>query len=393
MSENNDIPTPLTDAIDNAWNGNKHLRGPLVPELFKHARIFEKKLATVTKELTDTKVNLIEANRAVGMKSARVIAITLRCSGLHAERDAIRTEVERLKLLNAMKDATIEQRTAEAKLATAGCVAWAALHKGNNPAPAQSEPSQVGGKVNPSWDKRSFDATLWTEFEDPKNVASLKSELATAQTTIAEQAALLTQEVEYADRLRTENAALRAERGKLKSDMGEGEWADILRIVNERDNAKAQLATAIAERDEAQQELVTTLAINEHMQNDFIGALTKVSADKLKSERDSALAACAAKDVALRKAYDLLPAPGTNSIQFEGVIMEAVTPEFLDEALGIIQSALSPTVGSDYVPKAPMVKLRNAIKAAMFELSTTGRVQSSHDMLMDALTAAAPFLK
>jgi hypothetical protein len=348
-----------------------------------------------------------------------------------SERDALRAEVERLKAeANEKIIRGAQQSTPLTKNESEACA------KALFDSPA---PSHVGGKEEASSHVDSEGcptegAVLRREW------SRLTSELSAAQTTIAE----LKQkrhtangrwiaENDACNQLRTENAALRT---KLEASEHElfvtmkdrDEWKEGNAVLRaERDamaitlektveaeciemkeiaGLRTQLATAIAERNKAnaersryRAELEKTIASTDRIDKDRMAATAERDRwmadskrlgeiciqnskvfNEIVSERDSALAACAAKTAALRE---------------YGVHHGNCFAIFTTGAActcGLV-NAISPTAGSDFVPKGPMVELARVLtrirKQIGHEQWPTAALMNESDA---ASAAAAPFL-
>lgn len=359
MSDQDNIPTPRT----------------LFEEIRSEIIRVERELATVTKERDHWKC---ECNIE-----------TLRAGKRATERDSLRAKVERLKVEN---DKLTNRNAALAVMAGIS-------------APAQSESSQVGGKESAKERvQRMNDATTAeSPYRARRLIAHLRSDLAVAQATIAE--------LERRQNLAAEGLVKWEALCAIWDDTEASLRAQLATVRAQRDKFEIQLATAIAERDERVTKFATAILHGDEDHKAWLLAAANAfnagtelppanglsRAEKAEKERDSALAVCAAKDVALRSAQsfiDLYSGP-------------------THEVLKVIDTALSPTAGIDYVPKGVLQQVVDAAESQseangiLFWTSHDGNDQvvgtSEDDDAPDyfvkawreidaALTIAAPFL-
>lgn len=444
MSEQDNIPTPRTDKAvlqryrqqfcalpTDAIDPSRLLDVKLNPDF---ARILERELATVTNERdeamrqrdalkSDLSSQVEEFKRTVQNKEK----VELNFDICARERDAIRAEVERLKMEASEKVIRgAPQITPLTEVESNACAEAVAI-----PAPAQSEPLQEeraewGVKLQPS--QVDGKEPVFENWQREEKIEWLQTQLAAAQATIAELEQSRDQwkdaRVGECKQLRTENAALRAERDdgndflafmasaldEWPCECGEHKaastppmmWPELIACIVKKatSDLRAQLATVRAQRDKFEIQLTTAIAERDGAQKrvdklesdlgdggwaDILRIVNE--RDIVKAQRDSALAACAAKDAALRVAHECI-----NQYSDEGQ-SGRMTHYYAESKLPIITAALSLTAGIDYAPKAPMVELAKRVRE-FFAMRPGDALHYSNSgkRLSDALTAAAPFL-
>lgn len=415
MSEHDNIPTPRT----------------LFEEIRSEIIRVERELATVTEE-RDYAVT-VATQRQEGWERCEYSRDVIQ-----GERDSLRDEVERLKARNTELSARI-LRWQDFTVPQSIELREMKIHAENNPAPAQSEPSQAAEVSHLNTvpltqeEAKMTTSAMMQEFEEPSQIGGKElkreipmssdhvlSQLIAAQATIAE----LEQKWEVVrhdwhdafpvtseaiEKLRAENAALRAERDEAQNQNG---W-----ITEKLLQSETQLATAIAERNAEHQFGSQMQAERDSVQSQLNAERVKLGAaiadrDELQKgnevlrgysadfdhlrgnliatvrERDSALAACAAKTDALHEIDGLIDFPS-----------DGIGTHVAVRIIEIIKSALSPAARIDYVPKVVATGLRRVVlmyRQGLYHpaglLDANKRLEFRVSEADKALTAAAPFL-